>query len=267
MKLQVRGAETFVTTGGRPFVPEQPTIVFVHGAGMNRIVWYLQTRHFAHHGHAVLAVDLPGHGRSQGTLLGSVQELADWIPDLLDSAGVAKATLVGHSMGSLIALESAARHPDRVSKLALLGVASKMPVHPDLLKAANADDPLAYDLMMDWGTGPVGHFGRHPVPGISLIPGGRNLLRMENSGVLGNDLGLCNDYQSGMESATKVSCQTLIVMGSEDKMTPVRKGLELASAIPESKTEIIPNCGHMMMLENSDAALKALKKHLQSFES
>ena len=69
MKLQVRGAETFVTTGGRPFVPEQPTIVFVHGAGMNRIVWYLQTRYFAHHGHTVLAVDLPGHGRSQGTLL------------------------------------------------------------------------------------------------------------------------------------------------------------------------------------------------------
>ena len=167
MKLQVRGVETFATTGGRPFVPEQPTIVFVHGAGMNRIVWYLQTRYFAHHGHAVLAVDLPGHGRSQGTLLGSVQELADWIPDLLDSAGVAKATLVGHSMGSLIALESAARHPDRVSKLALLGAASKMPVHPDLLEAANADDPLAYDLMMDWGTGPVGHFGRHPVPGIS----------------------------------------------------------------------------------------------------
>lgn len=118
MKLQVRGAETFATTGGRPFVPEQPTIVFVHGSGMNRIVWYLQTRYFAHHGHSVLAVDLPGHGRSQGTLLGSIEELADWIPDLLDSAGVGKAALVGHSMGALISLESAARHPDRVSKLA-----------------------------------------------------------------------------------------------------------------------------------------------------
>jgi pimeloyl-ACP methyl ester carboxylesterase len=234
---------------------------------MNRIVWYLQTRYFAHHGHAVLAVDLPGHGRSQGTLLGSVQELADWIPALLDSAGVPKATLAGHSMGSLIALESAARHPDRVSKLALLGVTSKMPVHPDLLKAANADDPLAYDLMMAWGTGPVGHFGRHPMPGISLIPGGRNLLRMENSGVLGNDLGLCNDYQSGIESATKVSCPTLIVMASEDKMTPPKQGEKLAAAIPNAKTHLIQDCGHMMMLEKSDECLKTLKAHLNCFEN
>ena len=127
MKLQVRGAETFATTGGRPFVPEQPTIVFVHGSGMNRIVWYLQTRYFAHHGHSVLAVDLPDHGRSQGTLLGSIEELADWIPDLLDSAGVDRAILVGHSMGSLIALDCAARHPERVSKLALLDAAAEMP--------------------------------------------------------------------------------------------------------------------------------------------
>jgi|TARA_B100000809_G_scaffold157411_1_gene154668 pimeloyl-ACP methyl ester carboxylesterase len=264
MKLQVRGVETFATTGGRPFVPEQPTIVFVHGAGMNRIVWYLQTRYFAHHGHAVLAVDLPGHGRSQGTLLGSVQELADWIPDLLDSAGVAKATLVGHSMGSLIALESGARHPDRVSKLALLGAASKMPVHPDLLEAANADDPLAYDLMMDWGTGPVGHFGRHPVPGISLISGGRNLLRMENSGVLGNDLGLCNDYQSGMESATKVSCPTLVVAGEVDRMTPVKQGLKLCGAISGAESQVIAKAGHLMMIEHSGETLATLKGFLQA---
>ena len=264
MKLQVRGAETFATTGGRPFVPEQPTIVFVHGGGMNRIVWYLQTRYFAHHGHSVLAVDLPGHGRSQGTFLGSIEELADWIPDLLDSAGVGKAALVGHSMGALISLESAARHPDRVSKLALLGVAPKMPVHPDLLKAANADDPLAYDLMMDWGTGPMGHFGRHPVPGISLICGGQKLLGMENSGVLGNDLELCNDYQSGMGTATKVGCSTLIVIGSEDRMTPPKQGRNLAAAIPNVKTQLIQDCGHMIMLEKSDQTLQALKSHLSS---
>ena len=142
-----------------------------------------------------------------------------------------------------------------------------MPVHPDLLKAANADDPLAYDLMMAWGTGPVGHFGRHPMPGISLIPGGRNLLRMENSGVLGNDLGLCNDYQSGIESATKVSCPTLIVMASEDKMTPPKQGEKLAAAIPNAKTHLIQDCGHMMMLEKSDECLKTLKAHLNCFEN
>jgi len=262
MKLQVRGAETFATTGGRPFGPKQPTVVFVHGAGMNRIVWYLQTRYFAHHGYAVLAVDLPQHGRSGGLLLKSVQDLADWIPDLLDAAGVEQAALVGHSMGSLVALESAARHPGRVSKLALLGAAPQMPVHPDLLNAANADDPVAYDLIMDWGTGPVGHFGRHPVPGISLLPGGRNLLRMEGSGVLGNDLGLCNDYQSGMESADKVQCPTLVICGEVDRMTPAKQGLKLCGAISGAESVVVPKAGHMMMIEHSGETLAALKGFL-----
>ena len=243
MKLQVRGAETFATTGGRLFDPKQPTLVFAHGAGMNRIVWSLQTRYFAHHGYAVLAVDFPGHGRSKGTLLGSVQEWADWIPDLLDSAGVDKATLVGHSMGSLIALDCAARHPERVSKLALLGAAAEMPVHPDLLKAANEDDPVAFDLIMDWGTGPVGHFGRPPVPGICLLPGGRNLLRMENAGVLGNDLGLCNDYQSGMESASQVRCPTLVIAGEVDRMTPAKQGFKLCRTISDAQSRVIPKAG------------------------
>jgi len=117
---------------------------------------------------------------------------------------------------------------------------------------------------MDWGTGQVGHFGRHPVPGFSLIPGGQKLLGMENPGVLGIDLGLCNDYQSGMESATKVSCPTLIVMASEDKMTPPKQGEKLAAAIPNVKKQLIQNCGHMMMIEKSDQTMQALKAHLSS---
>jgi pimeloyl-ACP methyl ester carboxylesterase len=87
---------------------------------------------------------------------------------------------------------------------------------------------------------------------------------MENSGVLGNDLGLCNDYQSGMETATKVGCSTLIVIGSEDRMTPPKQGRNLAAAIPNVKTQLIQDCGHMIMLEKSDQTLQALKSHLSS---
>src|SRR3954463_7035239 len=111
MQLSVNGSDTFVATGGRPFDPALPTVVMLHGAGFDRSTWALHTRWFAHHGFSVLAPDLPGHGRSPGPSLGSIAEMADWTAALLDAAGVTKAHLIGHSMGSLISLETAARHP------------------------------------------------------------------------------------------------------------------------------------------------------------
>jgi len=119
MKLSVNGLEAFVATGGRPFDASLPTVVFLHGAGFDHTAWALHDRWFAHHGFAVLAPDLPGHGRSEGPPLPSIGEMADWAIALLDAAGVDGAHLVGHSMGSLIALEAAARHPERVTALSL----------------------------------------------------------------------------------------------------------------------------------------------------
>ena len=117
MQLSVNGAETFVATGGREFDTSLPTIVLLHGAGFDHTTWALHSRWFAHHGYGVLAPDLPGHGRSVGAPLSTIADMADWTAALLDAAGAAKARLVGHSMGSLIALETAARHPAKVSAL------------------------------------------------------------------------------------------------------------------------------------------------------
>src|SRR6202012_2504132 len=140
MNLSVSGTDIFVATGGREFDASQPTIVLLHGAGFDHTTWALHSRWFAHHGYGVLAPDLPGHGRSGGTPLATIAEMADWTAALLDAAGAAKARLVGHSMGSLIALETAARHPAKVSALDLIGTAATMTVGADLLKAAEAND-------------------------------------------------------------------------------------------------------------------------------
>src|SRR3954469_18626335 len=117
MQLSVNGLDIFVATGGRALDTSQPTIVLLHGAGFDHTAWALHSRWFAHHGHSVLAPDLPAHGRSSGAPLSTIAEMADWTASLLDAAGAAKARLVGHSMGSLIALETAARHPAKVSAL------------------------------------------------------------------------------------------------------------------------------------------------------
>src|SRR6202451_264123 len=124
MHLSVNGIDTFVATGGREFDLAEPTVVLLHGAGFDHTAWALHSRSLAHHRHSVLAPDLPGHGRSSGAPIPTIAGMADWTAALLDAAGVGKARLVGHSMGSLIAIETAARHPQRVSALSLIGTAA-----------------------------------------------------------------------------------------------------------------------------------------------
>ena len=141
MELTVNGAKTYCYTGGKTFDAAKPTVVFIHGVLHDHSVWILQTRYLAHHGFNVLAVDLPGHSRSAGEAPSTVEEAAGFIGALLDAAGVAKAALVGHSWGSLIALEAAARLQNRISHLVLVGTASPMRVSQVLLdKAQNAPE-------------------------------------------------------------------------------------------------------------------------------
>src|SRR5256714_10046062 len=151
MQLLVKCAGIFVATGGRPFDRSLPAVVMLHGAGFDHSTWALHSRWFAHHGYSVLAPDLPAHGRSSGAPLPTIADMADWTAALLDAAGAPKAKLVGHSMGSLIALETSARHPDKVSGLSLIGTAAAMTVGPDLLKAAGGKNPAALDMASIWG--------------------------------------------------------------------------------------------------------------------
>ena len=259
MELKVDGQRTFAATGGRPFDPALPSIVFLHGAGMDRTVWALQTRYFAHHGWGVLAVDLPGHGRSEGKAPNSIAAAADWLRGVLSAAGLETAALAGHSMGALIALDFAARNLDRVRSLALLGAAEAMPVHPDLLEAARGNDHLAFELITSWGYGNAGHFGGAKVPGLWLLGGGKRLLARARPDVLHQDLAACNAYREAPARAEAVSCPTLLVLGAGDLMTPTPSGRKLAGHFTNARVEILADSGHMMILEKPDECLTALK--------
>jgi pimeloyl-ACP methyl ester carboxylesterase len=260
MDLEIGGRQVFAATGGRSFDPGLPGVVLVHGAGMDHTVWTLQARYLAHHGRGVLAVDLPGHGRSAGPALPSIGDVADWLATLIDAAGLERAALVGHSMGALACLACAAEHPDRVRALALLGAAPSMPVHPDLLAAAAAGDAKAYEMICDWGHGPTGHMGGHRAPGLWLMGGGLRLLERGAEGVLHTDLAACATYTDGADAAARVRCPTLVLCGGADRMTPARGGAKLAELIPSARSTVIAGAGHMMMLEDPEATLSALKE-------
>ena len=259
MQLSVNGIETFVATGGRDFDRSQPTVVFLHGAGFDHTTWALHSRWFAHHGYGVLAPDLPGHGRSAGAPLPGIAEMADWTAGLLDAAGVSKAHLIGHSMGSLIALETAARHPARVSALSLIGTAATMTVGPDLLKAAEANDHDAIDMVSIWGLGYQAELGGSLAPGLWMHSGAQRVLENCRPGVLFNDLSACNAYQNALAAAASVTVPATLVLGERDMMTPAKAGKALAAALPNSRTLVLSGAGHMMMAERPDELLAALQ--------
>jgi pimeloyl-ACP methyl ester carboxylesterase len=259
MQLTINGHETFVATGGRPFDPALPAIVFLHGAGFDHSTWALHSRWFAHHGFGVLAPDLPGHGRSAGAALPTIAAMADWTAAMLDAAGAPRARLVGHSMGSLIALETAARHPDKVTALALIGTAATMTVGPDLLKAAEANDHAAVDMVSIWGLGFHAELGGSLAPGLWMHGGAQAVLEKCRPGVLFSDLSACNAYQDALAAGARVAAPTTLILGERDMMTPARAGKALAAAVPNARTIVLPGAGHMMMAEQPDALLAALQ--------
>ncbi len=262
MRISVNGVEIDAATGGKPFDTNQPALIFVHGAGFDHSIWQQQARYFAHHGYSVLAIDLPGHGRSGGDAISDVGEIGDWIADLIDATGAGSASLIGHSMGALAVLETASRCPEKVEKLVLLGVAARMPVHPELLDAAKSNDHKAIELIAGWGHGARAHRGGNIAPGVWLLQAGTRLLERAAPGVLGNDLAASDAYKNAVATAGQVKSPTLCLLGGQDKMTPVKAAMPLMEALPDATRVVLAESGHMMMVEAPGETLDALVEFL-----
>lgn len=258
MRVAVDGAVVAVASFEREPTPGRRTLLWLHGAGMDHTVWALQARAKAFADWTSLAPDLPGHGGSGGDAPRSIEAAAGWLVRLLDALGVERAALAGHSMGALIALATAARAPDRVERLALLGAAARMPVHPKLLAAARDDLPGAAAMIADWGVGTAAKLTGGGTPGVSLVQAARRLVERSRPGALASDLAACDGYADGEAHAAAVRCPTLVLAGAADRMTPAKQGQRLAALIPGATGIVIPAAGHMMMLERPRPVLDAL---------
>jgi pimeloyl-ACP methyl ester carboxylesterase len=261
MNFLIDGQEAYAYTGGKTFDPALPCVVFIHGALNDHSVWTLLARWCAHHGYGVLAVDLPGHGRSGGAPLKSIEDIAAWLHRLLDAAGVAKAALVGHSMGSLIALQAA----ERASALVMVGTAYPMKVSEALLTTARDQPEAAMAMVTAFSHSLASAKPSYPGPGAWLRGGSMALMRRLQSrqvavNLFENDFQVCDRYAGGEAAAARVSCPVHFILGALDQMTSPKQNAVLGGLL-KPRIHTVP-AGHALMAEAPDEVLAALKAAL-----
>lgn len=262
MKIQVNGRMAYAYTGGKVFDPTLPCVVFIHGAMHDHSVWTLLARWTAHHGRCVLAIDLPGHGRSEGPLRPDVESLSDWLIALLDAANVGQATLVGHSMGSLITLEAASRTPDRIARLVMIATAYPMKVSDALMSTAQSNPHQAIDMVNALSFSTTAAKPSYPGPGMWLHGANQVLMRRmqaldTNTNLFAHDFSVCDRYANGLAAAARIQCPVSFILGSRDQMTPPKATREIAAALKASVLTL-PG-GHSLMQELPDEVLNAVR--------
>lgn len=261
MIFEVGESKVFAATGGQPVRTDRPVAVFLHGAGMDHSVWTLPARYVAHHGGTALALDLPGHGKSEGPALGSIAEMAAWVWRALDSQKIARVFFVGHSMGALVSLAAARAEPDRVAGLMLVGFGPRMPVHPDLLDAAKRNHSKAAELIASWGFGPAGQMGGNQTPGLAMLSLGLRLIQRAPAGTLHADLSACDAYRDADAASVKVP--VLLLQGAADRMTPAKGAKGFVAQIPNADIRMLDGIGHMVMAEAPDDVTAALRDFIK----
>jgi pimeloyl-ACP methyl ester carboxylesterase len=272
MELTVNNAKTYCYTGGKPIDAAKPTVVFIHGVLNDHSVWILQSRYLANHGYNVLAVDLPGHCRSAGEAPSTVEEAADFITALLDAAGVQQAALVGHSWGSLIALDAAARLKERITHLVLVGTAFPMKVSPVLIETSLSDPVKAMNMINVFSrstlAAPPSALGPGTwVFGASLALGKRVLASNTTVNVFHRGFVACDQYANGEQAISAITCPVLFVLGAQDQMTQPRAAQPLiakAKAAGRTVQVVTLPVGHHQMNETPEETLFAIRDFLKA---
>lgn len=264
MYFAVNGKQVFATTGGKPFDSSKPVVIFLHGSGFDHTVWNLQSRFFAFRDYAVLALDLPGHTNSEGPPLQSIEAMADWLNDVVETVDAQNISLVAHSQGCLIALEYASRYPERLRSVSFIASGLATPVNEFLLNAAENDPEAAIAMMLGWGFGPAGQMHQGPIPGNSMLSAGRKVMRGNAPKSLAADLHACNDYQNGKPAAANVAGPVQVIVAGKDRMAPRQATTELIEHLHGPNVNLIPESGHLVPQEVPDQCRALLKAFIFS---
>lgn len=259
MYFKVNGKQVFATTGGKPFDNNKPAVMFLHGSALDHTFWGLHSRFFAFRNYAVLALDLPGHSHSEGPALTSIEAIGDWLNDVVGSLDIDNISIVAHSQGCLNALEFASRYPDRIRSVSFIASGLATPVNPALIDAAENQPEDAIAMMVGWGFGIAGHLHQGPIPGYSMVAGGRKVMRRNVPDELATDLKACDAYKNGKAAAAKITCPVQVIIGGQDRMAPRKATSELVEHLNNPEVHFIPESGHMVPQETPNKCRQLLK--------
>ena len=263
MYIDVRGHKTYAATGGKEFDSGLPTVMFVHGSGLDHRSWALQTRWFAYNGYSVLAPDLPGHSLSTGEALTSIEDMGAWLGDFIRAAGVDKVHAIGHSQGFLDVLELARQAPELLKSITGVGTAGAIPVNPTLLEAAKNSAGDAADMLLMWGFGADAQYGISAVPGMQPIAIGRQIMA---SNPLHADLIACGEYMNGNAVAKTIEVPSQLILARKDRLTPFKAGMAFAEKL-NARVTVIERYGHMLPIEAPRQTLQKLRELIGSLEN
>jgi pimeloyl-ACP methyl ester carboxylesterase len=264
MYFDVNGKRAFASTGGKTFDNTLPVVIFLHGSGLDHTFWSLHTRFFAFRRYGVLAPDFPGHTKSDGPPLTSIESMADWLNDVTKTLGANNISMVGHSHGCLVALEFAARYKEKLKSVSFVASGLATPVNSALIDAAGNNPDAAIALMLDWGFGPAGHMHQGPIPGNSMLTGARKVMRGNVPAALAADLQACNAYKNGKVAAAAIDCPVQVILAGKDRMAPRNAGMELAGHLDNPELHIVAGSGHMIPQEAPDECRRVLKEFIFS---
>ncbi len=261
MYFEVSGKQVFATTGGKPFDNSKPTIIFLQGSGLDHTFWGLHSRFFAFRNYAVLVPDLPEHSNSEGPALTSIEAIADWLADVVATLAIDNISIVAHSQGCLNALEFVSRYPEKVRSVSFIASGLATPVNPGLIDAAENDPDSAVAMMLSWGFGHAGHFHQGPIPGNSMIAGGRKIMGGNSDG-LASDFKACDAYKNGKAAAAEITVPHQVILAGTDRMAPRKAGMELVDALANPEFHIIQESGHMVPIEALNECRLLLKNFI-----
>jgi len=264
MYFEVNGKQVFAATGGKLFDNSLPAVIFLHGSGLDHTFWGLHSRFFAFRKYAVLVPDLPGHTNSAGPALTSIEAMADWLNDVVAALKINNISLVAHSQGCLTALEFAARYAEKLRSVTFITSGLATPVNPALIDAARNKPEDAIAMMMSWGFGSAGHLHQGPIPGNSMVAGGRKVMRGNVPNELATDLQACDAYKNGKTAAAMVKGPIQVILAEKDRMAPRKAGMELVEHLVDPEVHIVPQSGHMVPLEAPDLCRQLLKTFIFS---
>ena len=230
-------------------------VVLIHGAGGNQLYWPSEIRRLP--GYRMYALDLPGHGRSEGRGLQSISGYARQVVEWLVALDMHQAVFVGHSMGSAIALTLALDYPEHVLAVGVVGGSARLRVAPEILAELASPTTLhnAVRIILE------GSFSPQTDPRLVELAGKRML--ETRSTVLQGDFMACENFDR-LADVSKITQPTFILCGADDRMTPLRYSQFLAGAIAGSTLRIIPEAGHMVQIEKPLETAAALSEFFQT---